>query len=92
MNKTAMTRAVPVRMTLVEKRGRCVYELGQEFVWKVFSRPPDMCAALCDSTRIPALRCALGSPSWEEDPTVWYISCPSKKGTVWRLERVSQPR
>jgi len=90
MGETKRGRALPVRMTLVEKRGKCRYEEGQEFIWKGFYPPPGICGALCDSLRIPVIRCAFGAPSWEEDPSVWYISCPSKKGTVWRLEAVEE--
>jgi hypothetical protein len=35
--------------------------------------------------------CSLGGGSWEEDRSKWYISCPSKKGTVWMLEALARP-
>lgn len=79
---------VPVEVVMVEKRGQCEYELGHTFEWKGWA-PPGMCGALIQSIMIPAIMCSLGAPSWETDERVWLISCPSKKGTVWRLEAKS---
>jgi len=80
----------PVRVRMVEKRGRCDYEVGQEFVWEGWN-PPEMCGALAQALRPYAFMCSLGGDSWEEDRSKWYISCPSKKGTVWMLEALPRP-
>lgn len=76
---------VPVDVVMVDKRGECEYELGQTFEW-TGRPPPGMCGALIQSIMVPAILCSLGAPSWETDKRVWLISCPSKRGTVWRLE------
>lgn len=75
----------PVRIRMVEKRGQCSYKLGHEFVWKGWTGPR-MCGALKDLLRQYVFMCSLGAPSWEADASRWYLSCPSKKGTVWLVE------
>jgi len=60
-----------VKMTCVEKHGKCHHEVGE-------------------SARVWVSHCAAGVPSWEgDDPSVYMIHCISKKGTVWKLEKVA---
>ncbi len=77
---------LPVAVTCVKKRGQCRYQVGDQFVWTWRSSDDIDCGALRAVLLIFAPLCALGAPSWERDPNVWYISCPSKEGTVWRLQ------
>lgn len=79
----------PVRARMVEKRGQCSYEVGKEFIWKDYQGPA-MCLGLKTALREWVVLCSLGARSWEKDPAQWYISCPSKKGTVWLLEAAGE--
>jgi len=81
-----------VKATMVEKRGECIHNLGDEFLFKSpFFCPKDLCSAARESLRPYVTMCSLGGMSWEKDnPEIWLISCPSKKGTVWKLERVEE--
>ncbi len=81
-----------VKVTMVEKRGKCPpHEEGDSFEYPVvFSsqvRPKGMCVAVAHSLKPYVQSCYLGAKSWERDtPDIWFISCPSKKGTVWKIE------
>jgi uncharacterized repeat protein (TIGR04076 family) len=79
-----------VKATMVEKRGECIHKLGDEFLFESpFSCPKDLCSAAREAFRLYVTMCSLGGDSWEKDnPKIWLLSCPSKKGTVWKLERV----
>lgn len=83
-----------VKVTMVEKRGVCQpHEVGAVFEYPVvFSslvRPLGMCPALAHTLEPFVRACYLGAKSWERDnPDIWLISCPSKKGTVWKIEPV----
>ncbi|MHB8926507.1 MAG: hypothetical protein ACYC9Q_02420 [Bacillota bacterium] len=82
---------LPVRISLVEQRGKCAHKVGDSFIWDSWIPPKGMGGALIDSLTKPVLMCALGAPSWEDnDPELWYISCPSKKGTVWKIESLEK--
>lgn len=79
-----------MEVVMVERRGKCEYELGHTFLWDR-RPPPEMCGALKQSLLLPAVRCSLGAPSGETDPEIWLVSCPSKRGTVWRLQAKPKP-
>jgi len=78
-----------VRVTMVEKRGECHMDVGHSFVYETPWRQPEgMCGGLAHPLAYVVMACSLGGESWEEDdPERFYISCVSKKGTVWRVER-----
>ncbi len=83
---------MPVTVTMVEKRGKCHYQLGKTWRWdKGWDGSERVCRALDWSLHWPVVLCALGAKSWEQDPDVWRISCPSKRGTVWEV-RAETPR
>ena len=81
-----------VKVTMVEKRGVCnPHQVGDGFEYPVaFSgmvRPKGMCPALAHTLEPYVRTCYFGGKSWERDnPDIWLISCPSKKGTVWKIE------
>ncbi|UCH57624.1 MAG: hypothetical protein JSV18_01515 [Candidatus Bathyarchaeota archaeon] len=79
-----------VQITCEEKLGKCHHEVGDTFV---YNHPAAYIQGLCFGIQDPARpyvsQCAAGVPSWEgDDPNIYRIHCISKKGTVWRLERV----
>ncbi len=81
-----------VKVTMVEKRGVCEpHKEGDAFEYPVvfssLARPKGMCPALAHTLQPFVQACYLGGKSWERDnPEIWLISCPSKKGTVWKIE------
>ena len=80
-----------IRITCEEKHGKCHHEIGESFV---YSHPLDyikeMCSGIQEPARLWVSNCAAGRPSWEADaPDIYRIHCISKKGTVWRLERIT---
>ena len=81
----------PLELRMVEKIGRCKHELHDSFQYQTpYKRPENVCAALLHVVDLYAWRAALGFPSWEQDdPTVYRIHCPSKKGTVWELRKIN---
>ena len=59
----------------------------------LFEHVQDYVKGLCSGIQDPArpydAYCAIGQPSWEsDDSSIYRIHCISKKGTVWRLERI----
>jgi len=85
-----------VQVTLVEKRGVCPYAVGHKVIYGDplnNRRPEGLCWGIARSLEPIVLMCALGATSWEkDDPERFYISCISKKGTVWRVERLEGDR
>ena len=52
-----------------------------------------LCSGIQDPARPYAAYCALGMPSWEsDDKKVYRIHCVSKKGTIWRIERIPEDK
>lgn len=82
----------PLEITMIEKIGRCVHELGDAFQYKTpYEKPAGACMALLHVLDLYTWRAALGFPSWEpDDHTVFRIHCPSKKGTVWELRKAAK--
>ncbi|MDF2631144.1 MAG: hypothetical protein K0R39_4975 [Symbiobacteriaceae bacterium] len=77
----------PVRAVMVEQRGACDHALGDAFT---FARPwdePDrpMCPGLVGALRPFLAAAAAGIPA-DRNGGDYYASCPSGKGTVWRIE------
>jgi len=81
-----------IRITCEEKNGKCsAHKVGDSFV---YSHPggyiKEMCPGIQDPARIWVSLCAARLPSWEaDDSNIYRIHCISKKGTVWRIERVA---
>jgi uncharacterized repeat protein (TIGR04076 family) len=81
-----------VRITCEEKLGKCTHNVGDTFE---YTNPTAYIQGLClgvqDPARLWVSHCAAGIPSWEgDDDSIYRIHCISKKGTVWRLERVTE--
>jgi uncharacterized repeat protein (TIGR04076 family) len=74
---------------MMEKRGQCSYDVGQEFIWKDWDGPA-MCGGLKHAIKEFVIMCSLGARSWEKDKSRWCISCVSKKGTSWLLEALPE--
>ena len=83
-----------VRATLVEKRGVCPYEVGYSIIYGNpvgNTRPDNVCWGVTHPLAPIVLACSLGFKSWERgDEDRFYVSCLSKRGTVWRVERLPQ--
>ncbi len=79
-----------VRITCEEKHGVCEHEVGDAFVFEhVQDYAEGLCSGIQDPARPYAAYCALGQPSWESgDKSIYRIHCISKKGTVWRIEKI----
>jgi uncharacterized repeat protein (TIGR04076 family) len=81
-----------VRMTCEEKLGKCHHEVGDTFVFKhARAYAEGLCSGAWSPARPYLSHCAAGVPSWEaDDDSIHRIHCISKKGTVWRLERIEK--
>lgn len=81
-----------VKMTCEEKHGICRYNIGDSYVFNHALEFPDrMCLGIYEPARLYLTHCAAGIPSWEgDDENVYRIHCISKKGTVWKIEKVSK--
>jgi len=80
-----------VKMTCVEKHGKCHHEVGESYVYSnAIAYLDGPCPGIQDPARLWVSHCAAGVPSWEgDDPSVYMIHCISKKGTVWKLEKLA---
>ena len=81
-----------VRITCEEKHGVCEHEVGDTFIFEhVQDYAEGLCSGIQDPARPYAAYCALGQPSWEsDDNSIYRVHCISKKGTVWRIEKISK--
>lgn len=80
-----------ILITCEEKHGKCKHKVGDSFV---YSHPIDyfkeLCAGIQEPARIWVSHCAADTPSWEaDDSSIYRIHCVSKKGTVWRIEKIT---
>ncbi len=85
-----------VRVTMVEQRGTCRHKQGDafEYSYSPLHPPRELCPALALSMApYVAMKAVGGVPWWDEgqgDDENFYISCISRSGTVWRIERTSR--
>ena len=85
-------KIVPVKIKMVEKNEQCKHNLDDAFVYKThYDKPKDLCVALAHVLDLYIFRASVGFPSWEDDPGVYKIHCPDKKGTVWEIRRSASP-
>ena len=79
-----------VRITCEEKLGKCEHNVGDTYVYEhPMAYIQGLCSGIQDPARPWVPQTATGNPSWEsDDPSIYRIHCISKKGTVWRIERV----
>jgi uncharacterized repeat protein (TIGR04076 family) len=84
-------RNTKVKITCEEKLGTCIYNVGDTFVYsKPIGYIEELCSGIQDPARPYITRCAAGIPSWEgDDKSIYRIHCISKKGTVWRIEKLT---
>ena len=77
----------PVRAVMVEQRGVCEHPTGAVLAfahpWDEPDRP--VCPGLLGALRPFLAAAAAGIPA-DQDGGAYYASCPSAKGTVWRIE------
>jgi uncharacterized repeat protein (TIGR04076 family) len=87
--KQIWARIPPVKITNLVENEKCQHRLGDTFVFKNhYDKPNGICSALHHVLQLYVWRASLGFPSWEPDnPRVYRIHCPAKKGTVWEVER-----
>ena len=80
-----------IRITCEEKLGKCQHEIGDSFVYsQPFDYIKELCTGIQEPARVWVSHCAAGTPSWEsDDSSIYRIHCISKKGTVWRLEKIT---
>ena len=78
-----------VKVTLIEKFGKCHHEVGDSFLYiHPMFRPVGICGVAAYSFEPYVQRCSTNVPSWEDDDSsVYRIHCPSKMGTIWSIER-----
>jgi hypothetical protein len=81
-----------VKATCIEKIGKCHHEVGESYIFESpISYVPQLCAGIQEPSRLWITHCACSTPSWEaDDPNIYRIHCISKKGTVWKLERIEE--
>ena len=81
-----------VRITCEEKLGQCRHNVGDTYVYRnALAYLDGLCTGIQEPARLVVSHCAAGVPSWEgDDKSIYRIHCLSKKGTVWRLERVTE--
>lgn len=82
----------PIEIRMIEKNEKCHHEVGDVFHYQhPYKRPDGVCHALLHVLDLYTWRVGLGYPSWEDDdPLVYRIHCPAKKGTVWELRKVEK--
>jgi len=87
--KQIWARIPPVKITNLVENEKCQHRLGDTFVFKNhYDKLNGICSALHHVLQLYVWRASLGFPSWEPDnPRVYRIHCPAKKGTVWEVER-----
>ena len=81
-----------VEVELVEKIGKCPHREGESFIYvHPNCRPEGICGVAAISLEPFVQRCSARVPSWEKDnPEIYRIHCPSKKGTVWEIKRIKR--
>ncbi|MCK5609240.1 TIGR04076 family protein [Candidatus Pacearchaeota archaeon] len=85
-------KIAPVDIKMVEKNEQCIHKPGDTFMYKThYEKPNDLCSALAHVLDLYIFRASVGFPSWEDDPDVYKIHCPDKKGTVWEIRRSASP-
>ncbi|HVP37348.1 MAG TPA: hypothetical protein VMT04_10160 [Terriglobales bacterium] len=79
-----------VQVKLIRKIGKCPHEKGEVFVYvHPNCRPEGLCGAAAISLEPFVMRCSAKIPSSEKDnPKIYRIHCPSKKGTIWEIKRI----
>jgi uncharacterized repeat protein (TIGR04076 family) len=86
--KQLWEKIAPVEVTMIEKNEQCYHDLADSFIYSNhYDKPQGICSALHHVLQLYILRASLGFPSWENDPRVYKIHCPEKKGTVWEIKR-----
>ncbi len=79
-----------VEIRMIEKNEHCKHELGDSFILKHhYGSPEKVCHALIHVLSLYVFRASVGFPPWEDDPSVYRIHCPDKKGTVWEVKRAN---
>ena len=82
----------PIQATMVEQHEECQHNVGETFHYENhYDKPQGICSALHHVLQLYLWRVSVGFPSWEDDPAVYRIHCPDKKGTVWELKRSTIP-
>ena len=80
-----------VQARMIEKNEQCRHDIGDRFVYdNHYHKPAGICSALHHVFQLYIWRVSIGFPSWEDDPAVYRIHCPDKKGTVWELKRAER--
>ena len=81
-----------VSATMIEKNEQCRHNMGDSFVYKNhYDKPDGICSALHHVLQLYVWRASIGFPSWEDNPAVYRVHGPDKKGTVWELKRMVTP-
>ena len=90
--KAVWKKLAAVQAKMIEKNEQCRHGIGDRFVYENhYDKPAGICHALHHVLQLYIWRVSIGFPSWEDDPAVYRIHCPDKKGTVWELVRVGHP-
>ena len=86
--KQIWKKVAAVEVKMLEKNEACRHDLSDSFIYKNhYDKPKGICSALHHVLQLYIMRASLGFPSWENDPSVYKIHCPDKKGTVWEIKR-----
>jgi hypothetical protein len=80
----------PIEIKMTEQSGKCKHQLHDRFLLKTpYELPGGICFALLHVLQAYTWRVAQGFPSWEkDDPHIYRIHCPSKRGTIWEMKKV----
>ncbi len=86
--KAVWEKLAGIRATMIEKNEQCQHNVGDAFFYgNHYDKPAGICSALHHVLQLYLWRVSVGFPSWEDDPSVYRLHCPDKKGTVWELRR-----
>ncbi len=89
--KEVWRRIAPVAARNITTNEKCCHAEGDTFLKRNhYDKPEGICSALHHVLQLYLWRASVGFPSWEpDDPRVYRIHCPAKKGTVWELRRAA---
>lgn len=90
--KRLWTDSCALQLKCVKVMGTCKHKLHETHYYvNPYDKPKDVCNALLHVLDLYTWRAVTGFPSWEShNRKIYKVHCPSKKGTVWELQKVKK--